>query len=525
MDQPPRTSLWQTADLLPNRGRWLAAADRTLGDAWGLLAPLRADGAGGWRVAARPEVVFMLAPLAVDELRELRFASGGEDAERYLCLLRYDHPADRPGSTFSVAAEPGLLPAGTDAAVVPSRADNAATVAEVQAALQTLWRQHGPALERRFVHGPSAPPAPRAATASSTDRASFLFASCQYPAGMMDRLDANRSYGNLAQRLADGMEPPTRILLLGDQVYTDATYGLLDPARMDDRYRLPYEQLVAGDGPWAQLPQEYRRRMHMTPDDHEIVDNWEPWSEGATGERHRRGLAAYWRYQRGENQAAGPLWQTLPEAHEVPAGWRVFMADTRSTRQHRSEHTIATATILGREQTQALEDWLREEPGALKVVTSAAMVLPRARIGIDEPLRLDNWQGYPASFHRLLAFVCDAGIRNLVFLSGDAHLGISAQVTVRNTRSGREAAFSSHHAPALYAPYPFANETLWNLRLDDRFGFDWKDLEGQPARYECSVRTQVLGEGITGWGLLRARRSGDEWTTEVGFLPNEDASS
>lgn len=518
MDQPLRTSLWQTADLLPSRGRWLAGADRTLGDAWGLLAPLRSDGHGAWRVAARPDVVFMLAPLSVDELRELRFASGGEEAERYVCLLRYDHPADRPGSTFNVAADPGLLPSGRALAGTPSRSDNAASVDEVQAALEALWRQHGPALERRFVAGPG--PQPQSRTSAGVDHVSFLFASCQYPAGMMDREDANRSYASLARRLDEGMAPPTRILLLGDQVYTDATYGLLDPARLDDRYRLPYEQLAAADGPWAQLPQDLRRTMRMTPDDHEIVDNWEPWFPGATGERHRRGLAAYWRFQRGENAPAGDLWQRLPEAHEPAEGWRVFMADTRSTRDHRSDTSLDTATILGQPQTEALEAWLREAPDDLKVVTSAAMLLPRTRIAVDEPLRLDNWQGYPASFRRLLAFVCDAGIRNLVFLSGDAHLGVSAQVTVRNVVSSAEAAFSSHHAPALYAPYPFANETQWNLRLDDRFAFEWNDLQGRPARYECTVRTQVLEDGVTGWGMLRGRRSGSAWTTEVVFLPN-----
>src|SRR6478609_8924844 len=48
----------------------------------------------------------------------------------------------------------------------------------------------------------------------------------------------------------------------------------------------------------------------------------------------------------------------------------------------------------------------REPAGELKIVTTAAMLLPRVRIDADEPLRLDNWQGYPASFHRMLAFIC-----------------------------------------------------------------------------------------------------------------------
>lgn len=520
MNPPPRSHLWQTADLVPNRGRWLAAADRSLGDAQGLLAPVRPDGNGGWRVAARPDVVFLLAPVTVDELRELRYASGGEDAAHYLCLLRYDHPEDRPGSCFLVGVDPARGAGAQPREPVVARHERAATVEEVQAALDTLWRQLGPGLQRRFVSAPAEPaPIPAPAPAESVR---FLFASCQYPAGMMDREDANRSYQALARRLQQGMAPPERILLLGDQVYTDATYGLLDPASLDDRYRLPYEQLVAPDGPWAQLPQDLRRLMCMTPDDHEIVNDWEPWAPGAAGERHERGLAAYWRYQRGENAPLPRLWQTLPEPHAAAAGWRVFMADTRSTRQFRSDRTLhdPETTILGPDQTLDLEDWLRAAPGDLKIVTSAALLLPRSRIGLGEPLRLDNWQGYPSSFHRLLAFVCDEQVENLVFLSGDLHLGISAQVTVRNTRTGREVHFSSHHAPALYAPYPFANESLWNLQLEDCFTFAWARHGGAQDTYEVTVRGTVLDEDQRGWGQLEARRTAGGWTTEVTFLPN-----
>jgi hypothetical protein len=148
-------------------------------------------------------------------------------------------------------------------------------------------------------------------------------------------------------------------------------------------------------------------------------------------------------------------------------------------------------------------------PHELKIVTTAAMLLPRTRIDLDEPLYLDNWQGYPASLHRLLAFLCEHETSNVVFLSGDAHLACSAHVTVTGEQ-GRSVRFQSHHAPALYAPYPFANESRWNLLLHDAFTFTH---EGRG--YRCSVEGEVLADGRNGCGWLAATRDGAQWRTDA----------
>jgi hypothetical protein len=78
--------------------------------------------------------------------------------------------------------------------------------------------------------------------------------------------------------------------------------------------------------------------------------------------------------------------------------------------------------------------------------------------------------------------------------------------------------FESLHAPALYAPYPFANETGWNLLKDDRFRFEWPDREGAMRRYECRVSATVAGDNRSGCGLLHARREGSGWKLATRFL-------
>ncbi len=524
---PSPTHLWQLPSngLVHKDGAWCASADRSLGDAWGLLAPVRRGASGGWEIAAPADSLLDLVRVPADELRPLPPPAQAQRASHCLCLLRYDHPGDRPGSTFSTSfliARP-VEKSAPAAAKVP---DGRTTVRELAAALEALQRHFGRDLERQMVSaedggedrdGAQARPAATGAEAATPQSFCFAFASCQYPAGMMDRLQANATHQALAERFPGGRQLPTRLLLLGDQVYTDATYGLLDPVRLDDRYRAPYEELTARDGPLGQLPQDFQRVIRMTPDDHEFADDWEPGRSPATDQKYERGLRAFWRYQRGEMQPKPPLWNKEPRNGATP-GWHLFMADTRTSRDLRTDETLGKASILGAAQARELEQWLTDAPAQdLKIVTSPAMLLPRSRRHLDEPLHLDNWQGYPASFHALLALLCDRQLRNVVFLSGDAHLACSAFATVRNLDTGHSTRFESHHAPALYAPYPFANESRWNLLCDDRFAFTLGQGP-QAQHYECTVEAQVLAEGANGCGLLHADRTPKGWKLRVEVL-------
>jgi hypothetical protein len=525
--KPSVTHLWQLPSngLIHKDGSWCASAERSLGAAWGLLAPVRAAAEGGWEIAAAADSLLDLYRVPADAPRALQPPAQADRATHYLCLLRYDHPGDRPGASFSTHFL--LARQFEQKAYAEAKApEDKATVGELEAALHSLQRHYGRDLQRQMVSADDgeeeAPrsPSDRAAAADSTARPQafcFAFASCQYPAGMMDRLQANASHQALAERFPGGRQLPTRLLLLGDQVYTDATYGLLDPVRLDDRYRAPYEELTARDGPMGQLPQDFQRVIRMTPDDHEFADDWEPGRNLAADQKYDRGLRAYWRYQRGETQPQAPLWMKEPRNGASP-GWRLFMADTRTTREFRNDQTLQTATILGDAQTRDLEQWLTAAPADdLKIVTSPAMLLPRSRKYLDDPLHLDNWQGYPASFHPLLALLCDRQLRNVVFLSGDAHLACSARVTVKNLGTDSSVHFESHHAPALYAPYPFANETRWNLLLEDRFVFTLGSGP-QAHRYECTVDAEILADGASGCGLLHAERTPGGWDLSVEVL-------
>ena len=499
--------LWKLPpfELVATRdGGWAVQSEDGLGDAQAVFVPLRRK--GEWELALADGDVLPLSGANDREWLPVRLPAIA-DASHFLCVLRYDHPADHQDSNFLVA----------ESRSAPVRAPTVhASGAELRLVLQRMRAHLGGRFDLYLVPAkPAAASAGRAQapTAEPPEQLCFAFASCQYPAGLLDRPMAHRSYEKLAQALArPGAQLPERLLLLGDQVYTDATYGLVDPARLDDRYRIPYEDF--GDrqgGPFASLPQTFLARRRMTPDDHEIRDNWEPTLQADP--TWDKGMAAYWKYQRRGGQPGDPV--HMPD--EGP-GWRLFMTDSRTCRQARDEGTLDQALILGEPQTSELEEWLREgtqveRAGQLNIVTSAAMLLPRTRMYLDEPLYLDAWQGYPASLRRLLALVCELQLPSLVFLSGDAHLACKARVQVKRLGSDVQASFLSLHAPALYAPYPFANEEEANLLLQDSFDFPWGG-----HRYQCTVSAQVLGGGANGCGMLLASRQGGRWCLDYQVL-------
>ena len=316
---------------------------------------------------------------------------------------------------------------------------------------------------------------------------SLAFASCQYPAGVLDTSLAEASYQRLAQRLESGAQNrPSALLLLGDQIYADATAGLLDPSRETDRYQRPYEDLFQIPG-LRRLMREIP--VYMMPDDHEVCDNWEPGLGAQKQAWKEQGVKAYWDYQRADALPRTGMWQ-IPALGDLA----VFMADTRYDRKQRMtrEPGANQVDIMGASQTSALEDWLLqrhrlpEQTLRPKWISSASMVLPR-RLGAstsqrphpEECFSHDGWDGYPASRARLLGFIAHHRIQGVVFISGDEHLASVTQATVGSVK------VVNIHAPALYAPFPFANAKPAHFAAHERFTVDYA---GQ--HYDCEVHAE-----------------------------------
>ena len=378
------------------------------------------------------------------------------------------------------------------------------------------------------------------------DATTFVVASCQYPAGLLDGTPpsaprqrcgpADAAMLRLAARLrTPGADRPSLLVLAGDQVYVDATAGLFDPRarvapaepvarasrEIENWLRIPYENWLGSAGALAVLGSVPTLMMF---DDHEISDNWEPLpppadpqAEADNEARKRAGVAAYVRYQR--NDVGGNGLPTLWHTHEH-RGLRFFMGDTRTERTpRRAALDPLAARIMSPRQTMALTEWLRSGRDRPSFVVTPAMLLPRLRSSARSPhgaLHSDAWDGYPGSLNAMLALLCREQIENVVFLSGDAHLSFIARATVCDS-TGNRVVIHSVHSSALYAPYPFANAVAADFEVPDAWSFEDPCDASLSYRVEVEVDANAWAPG-DGFACLQVRPGAvSGWQVEVQF--------
>ena len=371
----------------------------------------------------------------------------------------------------------------------------------------------------------------------------FALASCQYPAGFLDREIAEASLRRLGKRLdAENDElVPEFLLLVGDQVYVDATAGLFDPATRFDRFMTTYERFHDREGALQDLVR--RMAVYMMLDDHEIEDNWEPGSGSKADENMEQGRRAYLAFQRraGPPQilpepswdSKEPLWYTFERR-----GFPFFVADTRTERTARSAATVNDARIMSKTQFEKLLCWLVAQPAAVpKFIASPSILLPRHLRAVHQghrasALRSDAWDGYPYSLHRILGFIATHQISNVVFLSGDEHLSCVARASITATGSGQSVDIVSIHSSALHAPFPFANAIREDFVVPDEFSFDVSpdrivcDEASRRAfawggNYSCTVETDFAPLG-DGFAVLRTFEEDRRWSMYCDFNRTAD---
>jgi cholesterol oxidase len=457
------------------------------------LQPLRRDAAGHW-CAAAADAQLIDAPQQTDWCHLRLPEWPGIDA--VLVLLVYEQSASI-GSSDRDAPMAGI---GDSAVAAVANAVAAALVATSPTRVLGLAE-----LPQR----------------ADADRLRIVLGSCQYPPGIFNTVSAQASWRRLNARL-DAGERPDLLLLTGDQIYVDATAGLFDPVDMHDRFRKPYETWLHD----AEVRNALRRLPLATlPDDHEIVDNWQPvagQSGDAVFDANQRlrdtGVAQFLRYQRAPG--GDPQRLSMPlRCGAVP----VYLLDTRAQRAYRAAACADGPMFADPKAWPALRDWLLAAPAEVpKLIVSPAPILPRhrsalrARLAFDRcdagahaALNADGWDGYPQTLHALLALIAsEPGVGPVVFLCGDAHLGLFVEAQVEMQRW--VASFHVVHTAGLNTPYRFANAAQADFCLDEAFEFVH---DGRPAR--CQVKTQVCTS--SGFTDVELRREHGRWHLHCRF--------
>lgn len=399
--------------------------------------------------------------------------------------------------------------------------------AQVEGALEQLLGLPPHYWAHGFVPSPDAPDASDASASGDVDLC-FVLAACQYPPGLLDvspgwELDADEAGPALASlaRLHRFTRSTARgqacslVLFAGDQIYADASGGLADSRSGVERYGRAYGEFKAG--PIRLLPPTVARLVHA-PDDHEIVDNWEPTpgaSHGGKGPWFDVARQAAWdhRWEAGA-RVGGPglMW------HEFD--WRgaaFFIADARGEREARRVANWSTARLWSIAQRDAFEDWLGRTQGRPRFLLSGSLPLPRRRTTAEHPascLRSDAWDGYPHSLHELLGAIWRQRATGLVFLSGDEHRSgwLSARIEAVDGEDRAPVQLHSVHSSALYAPWPFAVTAAEELAAPDAFEF----VEPGGRRLRCVVGAWHDHPG-DGFAVLRVSQRGVElWFDRAG---------
>lgn len=317
--------------------------------------------------------------------------------------------------------------------------------------------------ERRWVHPPPVPP-----TGPTGAGLRVAAMTCAYPGTPWDRDRASASHARLHARCTAKGAPPSFGFLLGDQIYADATAGLVDPLSPVERYGRRHEQAWRARGLRALMQ---RLPLVMTPDDHEFANAYPDGAPLYRGdepvgtpppERGQERESPREAAQRGHAESVLELFQlsTAPRS-AIDEGWHAFEAGgvrffVADTRRFRTRADQAGTRILSTAARAALHTWITAGASspALHCFVSGSVVLP-GLVPASEPGQYaptDTWQAAPVERAWLLELLTTHLRGRFVLLSGDYHVSWSGPVRLNGQVVGAAVV-----APPVYAPLPYAN--------------------------------------------------------------------
>ncbi len=389
--------------------------------------------------------------------------------------------------------------------------------------------------------------------ADCPDRFSFAVMSCHQPFGQNGQVDTHA--GRLLRALDEYLDDQRvkRLLLVGDQVYSDLPrdrslfevghFRSVAPAGRADisectrtEIRELYHQryrVFWSAGEFHQLQGHFA--SYPILDDHEIVDNF------GSGEAHggqafaaiKDGACdAYWDFQGCRVIQA----ERRPESFDYQLEYGPvagFVMDLRSEKYNDGE----TIHFYSDAQFARLEDFLRQYAGkaVVFVVLSVPLVhvpdwlaTAGAKLMGDESDAADRWSNAPArsSRDRLLALFHDHQQKNpkqkLVLVGGDVHVGVAAEYRFED---GVPSVWQLVSSPVSNSESPM---TQWLAKYPPRL---LSEVSPDCLNGACDVRL-LKGVGATqtnpvtdlNCGLLQFRRSGDEWKMVLKLVVERDGT-
>jgi cholesterol oxidase len=362
---------------------------------------------------------------------------------------------------------------------------------------------------RAWVQSPSAAPA--------GNGVSWLATSCRWPGTPFERDAVDAVAARMLTHVQHPTHPVHALVMLGDQIYADATANLFTTQPDDEKLAQFYRD--AWGSPHArellaQLP------AYFVVDDHEICDNWNGSLHPSDDETLLMGfeaaLAYQWRWTDATRHApqvtqrrVRGFWRTF-QIGQLPA----FAADTRTERQPRTAANWRHARMISATQMTALEQWLLQHRDQPKVLCSGSVLgwvehaLVRAP---QQGVSSDSWGGFPASWRRLVRFIVRHQIRHIIFLTGDYHFSGVAELTLHADAGLPPVQAQSVVCSGWNASLPFANGSPGDYVTDSNV-----ELPGSDGSARIVSHATTMGTALRQFSKLTVRQLTEgEWTLRV----------
>lgn len=268
---------------------------------------------------------------------------------------------------------------------------------------------------------------------------SWLATSCRWPGTAFERDAVDQLAASMADHINHLDTPAQALVLLGDQIYADATANLLDTRGDDERLAQMYRD--AWGSPHA------RRLLASLPsygvvDDHELGDNWAGSTDQLADDRllingFEAALTYQWRWDHPGQHLPGLV--GTKSAMRVRGFWRRFQIghlpayamDTRTERMRAGQHA---SQMCSAEQLEDVKAWLLAHRTEPKVLCSGSVFGWVERSLHEAPAgsaASDGWCAYPETWRSLVSFMVHERIEHVVFLSGDYHFSGVAELSLQ----------------------------------------------------------------------------------------------
>jgi alkaline phosphatase D len=286
----------------------------------------------------------------------------------------------------------------------------------------------------------------------------FIFGSCRYLlrlfGGSWFDNRGDKTFRSILKQIQEG-NSVDKLLMVGDQIYAD-DLNFLSPDEQVDQYLSRYRDAFS---------QPHIKKLmgnvstYMTLDDHEIEDNWPSKADSRDMMvKYPAAIHSYQIYQ----MSHSPLIPIGEDGKLIGSPNKFYYAFNDGCCDYfvtdsRTERDPEAGEIISDLQMEDLLSWLGNGSQRVKFVVTSVPFFPDTKKENE-----DKWSGYMRQRDRIISYIRDNNVSKVVFLSGDVHCSMSAELEIGKSDSGSVKIYSIISS-SFYWPYPHMKRRQFQL--------------------------------------------------------------